>query len=244
MPALTLPATVAAPAKTVLVADDTAFVRDRFRAALESSGYQVTAVGNASELLARVRMREPLDLVVLDLRLPRSHGIALVRALRRIDSFQAPIVVFSGTIANAEEVRALGTLGVSGYINEYSAVRHIVPALSSYLFPDRDNRRLSPRVTLGVSVSYRVGNLIAAAVTLNISTGGLAIRTTSPIDGDAIIKVRFRLPNAGKDIEAETRVAWADERTGMGLRFTKIEPGDQTILDGFVRNCFFSNRKA
>jgi uncharacterized protein (TIGR02266 family) len=244
MSARALPATVPVTAKTVLVADDTAFVRDRFRVALESAGHHVTAVSSAPELLARVRRREPIDLVVLDLRLPRAEGVSLVRALRRIESFQAPIIIFSGTIANAGEVRALAALGVSGYINEYSAVRHIAPALASYLFPDQDNRRLSPRVVLGVSVSYRVGNMIAAAVTLNVSTGGLAVRTTSPLERDTLLKVRFRLPGAGKDIEAETRVAWTDPQTGMGLRFTKVDPGDQAILDGFVRARFFSNRKA
>ena len=83
---------------------------------------------------------------MLDLRLPQAQGVAIVRALRRIDGFRAPIVIFSGTIANAEEVRELGALGVSGYINEYSAVQHIVPALASHLFPDADNRRSSPRV--------------------------------------------------------------------------------------------------
>jgi two-component system chemotaxis response regulator CheY len=230
--------------KAVVVADDTAFVRDRFRVALESSGHRVTAVGCASELLTLVRRKSPIDLVVLDLRLPQAQGVTLVRSLHRIEGFQAPIVVFSGTIANADEVRQLGTLGVSGYINEYSAVQHIVPALASYLFPGSDNRRSSPRVSLGVSVSYRVGNMIAAAVTLNVGAGGLAVRTTSPLEEGSSVKVRLRLPGAPKEIDAESRVAWADRRTGMGLRFTAIHPSDQAMLESFVRTRFFTNRKA
>jgi CheY-like chemotaxis protein len=244
MSAHALPATVAIAAKSVIVADDTAFVRDRFRVALESSGHHVIPVSNASDLIVQVRQRKPIDLVALDLRLPRGGGVSLVRALRRIDGFQAPIVIFSGTIAHADEVRALGTLGVDGYVNEYSAVQHIVPALTSYLVPDHDHRRESPRVALGVSVSYRIGNLIASAVTLSVSAGGLAVRTTSPPRSDEPIKVRFRLPGASKDVEAETRLAWTDRQTGMGLRFTRIEPRDQAIVDGFVRARFFSNRKA
>ena len=42
-------------AKTVLVADDTAFVRDRFRAALESAGHKAIVVKSAAELLARIK---------------------------------------------------------------------------------------------------------------------------------------------------------------------------------------------
>jgi uncharacterized protein (TIGR02266 family) len=244
MSASAVPARVATHPKTVIVADDTAFVRDRFRVALESTGHAVSTVSTGAELLARARRKDPVDLVVLDLRLPQAHGVAIVRALRRIDGFQAPIVVFSGTIANAEEVRELGALGVSGYVNEYTAVQHIVPALASHLFPDDANRRSSPRVALGVSVSYRVGNLIAAAVTLNVSPGGIAVRTTSALETDTMIKTRFRLPGTGKDVDAEARVVWTDRRTGMGLRFTKVDPADQAILDDFVRTRFFSNRKA
>ena len=239
-----MPSRVATIAKTVLVADDTAFVRDRFRVALQSSGHLVAAVSTGSELLLRARQTEPIDLVVLDLRLPQAQGVAIVRALRRIEGFRAPIVIFSGTIANADEVRELGALGVSGYINEYSAVQHIVPALSSHLFPDEDNRRSSPRVALGVSVSYRVGNMISAAVTLNVGTGGLAVRTTSLLEIGTVVKVRFRLPGVGREVDAESSIVWTDRRSGMGLRFTKIAPQDQAALGDFVRTRFFSNRKA
>jgi hypothetical protein len=60
-------------------------------------------------------------------------------------------------------------------VNEYSAVQHILPSLAPHLFPDNFNRRGSPRVVLGIPVAYRFGNTIAAALTLNLSKGGLAI---------------------------------------------------------------------
>ncbi len=228
-----------------MVADDTAFVRDRFRAALEAAGHRACTASTGQELIARVR-EDPnnIDLIVLDLRLPQAHGVSLIRALRKIDAARPPIVVFSGTIANADEVRELAALGVSGYINEYTAAQHILPSLAPHLFPDQRNRRSSPRVTLGIPISYRYANTIAAAVTLNIGTAGLAIRTTSPLDVGATLKVRFHLPGDSKDIEAEGRVAWIDRRIGMGMRFIALTPEHQAALDQFVHAHFFSNRKA
>ena len=41
--------------KTVIVADDTAFVRDRFKSALERVGHTAISVSSGSELLARVK---------------------------------------------------------------------------------------------------------------------------------------------------------------------------------------------
>jgi uncharacterized protein (TIGR02266 family) len=235
----------AGASKTVVVADDTAFVRDRFRAALEEAGHRAITVKSAVELLARIRADlERLDLVVLDLRLPNTAGTDLVRAVRKLDEGRLPIVVFSGTIANAEEVRQLASLGVAGYVNEYSASQHILPSLAPHLFPDSFNRRGSPRVVLGIPIAYRYGNTIAAALTLNLSRGGVAIRTTSPLDAGASLRVRMRLPGGKRDMDIEARVAWSDRRVGMGLQFERVDPADQHGIDEFVDAHFFSNRKA
>src|SRR6476661_1396668 len=238
-------ASTAVSAKTVIIADDTSFVRDRFRTALENAGHKAVAVKSAVELLARVRADlKDIDLIVLDLRLPHAPGVDLIRSIRKLDEGRLPVLIFSGTIASADEVRDLAALGVAGYVNEYSAVQHILPSLAPHLFPDNFNRRSSPRVVLGIPIQYRFGNTIAAALTLNLSHGGIAIRTTSPLEGSAKIKVRFRMPGSKRDIDAEGRVAWSDRRVGMGVQFEKVDAAGQALIDQFVDAHFFSNRKA
>jgi uncharacterized protein (TIGR02266 family) len=235
----------AGSAKTVVVADDTAFVRDRFAHALALAGHRAITLQSGAELLARVRAdRSQIDLIVLDLRLPHAGGIDLVRGIRKLDQGTLPILVFSGTIATADEVRELAALGVAGYVNEYSAVQHILPSLAPHLFPDNFNRRGSPRVVLGIPLAYRFGNTIAAALTLNISKGGLGVRTMTPLAGGSRLRARFRLPGSKHDIEAEARVTWSDKQAGMGLQFEKMAPEDQVAIDEFVDQHFFSNRKA
>lgn len=231
--------------KTVLVADDTAFVRDRFKAALEQAGHRVVPIKSAAELLARITADlDAIDLLVLDIRLSNSNGTGLVAAVRKLDDGKLPILVFSGTIGSAEEVRALAAMGVAGYINEYSAVQHILPSIAPHLFPDNFNRRSSPRMVIGIPVQYRVGTTIAAALTLNLSHGGIAIRTTSPLEPATRLRVRFRLPGATTDVDAEGRVAWSHRRVGMGIQFELVDAAAQTQIDNFVDAHFFSNRKA
>jgi len=231
--------------KMVLVADDTAFVRDRFQAALEAAGHRAVVARTGPELMARMRdSSASVDLVLLDLRLPQGRGVELLRNMRRLEGHQPPVVVFSGTIASALEVRELSTLGVTGYVNEYTSVQHIVPSLAPHLFPDNLSRRSSPRAVLGIPVAYRFGNTIAAALTLNISRGGVAIRTTSPLDPGTAIKLRFRLPSKSSDIDGEARIAWIDRRLGMGAQFTWISESDQAAIADFVQAHFFNNRKA
>ena len=164
-----------------------------------------------------------IDLLVLDLRLPNAPRRGLVRAIRKLDDGRLPIWCSAGRSRSADEVRELAALGVAGYINEYSAVQHILPSLAPHLFPDNFNRRSSPRVVLGIPVQYRFGNTIAAALTLNLSHGGVAIRTTSPLEAGAMIKRPVPLPGTERDIDAEGRVAWSDRRVGMGIQFETVD---------------------
>jgi uncharacterized protein (TIGR02266 family) len=227
--------------KTVIIADDSAFVRDRFANAVLAAGHRAIPVKSAVELLARIRAElKDVDLLLIDLRLPNAGGVEIVRSVRRLDDGRLPILVFSGTVANADEVRTLASLGVAGYVNEYSAVQHILPSIAPHLFPDNFNRRGSPRVVLGIPVAYHFGATIAAALTLNLSKGGLGIRTMSPLPAGSKVRARFRLPGSNDDIETESRVAWSDRRVGMGLQFEKVDAASQTAIDEFVDQHFFS----
>jgi uncharacterized protein (TIGR02266 family) len=231
-------------AKTVLIADDTAFVRERFGAALGDAGHCAVLAGTAGDLISRVKEQgDRLDLMVIDLRLPQSKGVDLVRAIRQASS-RVPILVFSGTIANADEVRQLTALGVTGFINEYTAPTHILSALAPHLFPDSFNRRSSPRVALSITVSYRFESAIASAVCANVSKGGIFLRTMTPQPAGRRLRIRFKLPGSKREIDTEGVVAWSDARVGMGLQFVSLHHEEQAEIDAFVDRSFFSNRKA
>ena len=231
--------TVSLP-KTVVIADDSASVRERFKTALEQAGHRAVVVRSAAELLARVRAdQQHLDLLLVDIRMPHSSGPDLIRKIRKLEGGVLPILVFTGTVSSAEEVRELARGGIAGYINEYSAVQHILPSLAPHLYPDDFNRRDSPRVVLGIPVAYRVGSTIAAALSLNLSQGGIAIRTTSPLERLAKCRLRFKLPGAKRDFEVDAHVRWSAPRAGMGLQFDRVDAADQHEIDEFVTSHFF-----
>ena len=66
----------------LLLVEDRRELRDLMRAALEGWGYQVLVAANGAEALALAE-RQPFDLVVTDIVMPRMGGNALVRALRQ-----------------------------------------------------------------------------------------------------------------------------------------------------------------
>jgi len=204
--------------KFILLAHRDSGVRDRFAAALADARHQYVMASTAEEAITATAQRDPvISLALLDLGLD-VDPVSLVRRLRATHT-ALPVLVFAGTVASAADSRALIPAAISGYINEHAATAQILPALAPHLFPASFDRRLAPRTVLSVPVSYRSGATIAGAVTLNISRGGLAVRTLTPLAPGAAVVVRFRLPPSSEDIERAGHVVWADQRVGMGIQF-------------------------
>jgi CheY-like chemotaxis protein len=220
--------------KTILIAHRQAAIRDRFAAALADARHAfVTADSEAAVFAAFSSSSEPISLAIVDLGLAE-NGVAFIQTLRRSAGRTLPIVVFAGTVTSAGQVPPLLALHVAGYVNEHAQTPQILPALAPHLFPDNFNRRTSLRVALGVPVSYRVGQTIAGAVTLDVGKSGVAIRTMNPLPLGTPIQIRFRLPGTGSDIEAGGRIAWSDRKVGMGVQFEQLSVGDQATIDAFI----------
>jgi DNA-binding response OmpR family regulator len=77
----------------ILVVDDDKNTRLLFRAVLEDAGYTVSAAENGEEALA-VLDREHVDLVVLDVMMPKLDGYEFTRILRKTDN-NLPILMVS-----------------------------------------------------------------------------------------------------------------------------------------------------
>ena len=230
--------------KTVAVATDTEFARERFKAALEAAGHRAMIIKSVAQLLANVRADfDDLHLIVIDLRMPHAAGVELVKRIRKLDGGRLPILVFNGSVTSVDEVRELAALGVGGYLNEYSAVEHILPSIAPHLFPGNFPKREHPRVVMGIPVSYKIGKTITAAIAMDLSKGGMAIRTKNPPVRGTVLKVKFALPGSKKQLEAEAVVCWSVPRAGTGVQFTKVKAADQQIVDSFVEAHFFRTPK-
>ena len=83
-------------------------------------------------------------------------------------------------------------------------------------------------------MAYWFDNVIGHALTLNISKGGLAIRTMSPLSMSTDVRTRFQLPGSGHEIDTHSRVVWSDRRVGMGTQFVQVDVGNQTAIDEYV----------
>lgn len=78
----------------ILVIDDQPQIRDNCREALEEAGHTVFVAGDGQEGV-QLSQREPVDLVLLDLYVPKLDGLATIQTLRAATP-RLPIIAMSG----------------------------------------------------------------------------------------------------------------------------------------------------
>jgi two-component system, NtrC family, response regulator PilR len=95
----------------ILLVDDEADLLATYERLLRRRGYRIVATGSCRDGLSIIE-REPLALLVTDLRLPDGDGIDLVRAAR---ATATPSIVVTGFASEASRSVALAA-GASGYL--------------------------------------------------------------------------------------------------------------------------------
>jgi DNA-binding NtrC family response regulator len=94
--------------RSVLIVDDESNMRWVLGRALEQAGYTVHGAGNGDEAAGLI-FREPVDLVLLDLKLRGEDGLAVLRRLReRHPELVVIILTAYGTVPTAVEAMQLG----------------------------------------------------------------------------------------------------------------------------------------
>src|SRR5262245_47966702 len=111
--------TAEALAKTILVVDDERNIRRTLQMVLEGEGYRVLGVETAEEALALLAKPEaPVDLAILDVKLPRMSGLEALERIRKDDATATlPIIVISGHATVNDAVSAI-KLGASDFFEK------------------------------------------------------------------------------------------------------------------------------
>ena len=99
----------------VLIAEDQPKTADLLRRALESEGYSVLLAYDGDRTLT-VGKSKPVDVIVLDIMLPRLDGFSVIRKLREAGN-RTPIIILSARDAASDIVQGLD-LGADDYLTK------------------------------------------------------------------------------------------------------------------------------
>jgi len=122
--------------KTVLVVDDDAAVVRMLKDAIglfrHEHAYTVVTVGDGADGLAALQ-RDPFDLVLLDMFMPRMTGLELLAHMRRL-RIETPVLMLTGNDDTRSAADALAC-GIFAYVPKPFDLQHLEHLVSLALSP-------------------------------------------------------------------------------------------------------------
>jgi CheY-like chemotaxis protein len=113
---LDMKAKLIANARTILLVDDSEFVRKRLGQMLEEDGYNVLQAANGMQGVESAIQHKP-DLIITDIEMPVMNGVEATRKIRLQLGFSIPIIALSSHPAEEMKALALKT-GCTAYLSK------------------------------------------------------------------------------------------------------------------------------
>ncbi len=111
----------------IYVADDEASIRDIISGFLKNSGYEVATFETGDSLLEEF-MRNPSDMVILDVMMPGSDGITICSRIREKNN--VPIIIVSAKDSELDRITGI-TMGADDYLIKPFAPMELVARVNS-----------------------------------------------------------------------------------------------------------------
>ncbi len=139
----------------ILVVDDESEIRSLLMEILSEEGYEVSVAADADQ--ARISKTEQApDLVLLDIWMPDTDGITLLREWSEDDNLQCPVVMMSGhgTVETAVEATRLGAFDfIEKPLSLAKLLRIVERALDEGKSPQKPSRNLVPTMVAPIGKS-------------------------------------------------------------------------------------------
>ena len=105
--------------RRILVVEDTQIVREPLSRLLEGEGFHVITAADGSEAMAALNdERQPVDMILLDVLMPRMDGVAFLSAMRGDPRFRdTPVIGLTG-ISDTSRLTRLRELGVKQIVHK------------------------------------------------------------------------------------------------------------------------------
>ena len=105
------------PRRTILIADDSVYIRQSVLQILSHAGYDVMQARDGEEALERLQTNS-IDVLLLDIEMPNLNGYDVLNILRANPEFARPKVVMLTSRSSEKHQRHAEALGADGYLTK------------------------------------------------------------------------------------------------------------------------------
>jgi len=104
-----------------------------------------------------------------------------------------------------------------------------------------DDKRKNIRVETNIDILFKESGAFIKSYMLNVSNGGLFLKTENPLQIDSLVTIRMKLPGDTENMEIQGCVVWSNPKgknnafpSGMGIQFVKMSPEHKKKIEAFV----------
>lgn len=101
--------------KKILIIDDDLFITDIYSLELQKSGYIVMTAENGELGLSKLQIEKP-DLILLDIAMPGTDGLEVLKRIRANPEYEALKVLLLTNMKDEETIRTGLYRGANGYL--------------------------------------------------------------------------------------------------------------------------------
>ncbi len=121
-------------AKTILVVDDSASLRQVVAIALKGAGYDVLEAGDGKEGLAKLDGKK-INLIVSDVNMPNMDGLEMVQEVKKMAAYKFTPIIMLTTEAGADMKEKGKAAGVKAWVVKPFKPDQMLDAVSKLIAP-------------------------------------------------------------------------------------------------------------
>ncbi len=120
--------------KKLILIEDEVFIHELYKKMLERSGYMVIGAFDGEEGVKMIRENTDAALVLLDVMLPKMHGIDVLRTVKKSDDTKMVEVVLLSNLGDESIIQEAMSLGARDYLKKVNVTpRDLVNHVEKYL---------------------------------------------------------------------------------------------------------------
>ena len=178
-----------------------------------------------------------IDAVIVDYDLAGADALVKMMEPMRHGDDALPLVLMSGPMHHEQ----LRRNGADFFFEKPVSVEQAVHTLAAARNLILRGRLRYHRQALQAHVSMVANRRYMDAELLNVSRGGIGVRTKANLEPGEAVRLRFSLPGRKLVVQAQAAVAWRRPNGDVGLRFHEIAQDSQDELQLWLEGRYFES---
>ena len=121
-------------AKTIMIVDDSASMRQVVGIAITGAGYEVIEAADGKEALSKLN-GEKVHLIVSDINMPNMDGISFVKEVKQLANYKFTPIIMLTTEVDPGKKEAAKAAGAKAWVNKPFQPATLLEAVSKLVLP-------------------------------------------------------------------------------------------------------------